>query len=359
MSLDCLKDFIGVQGCTTTTPDSGIFINQLPGVELEMIDSLADEQQVDFIGVYDDIQERAVRRLKTDVNAEFKKRHLLKNITQSIDLGRNLDFVDFAVARVAAPEYRGIALTLRRQDKDFAYSNLQTIYVQEVSVFFTSLNPTTIKIFDIQTGVELFSKDVPAPLDTELVSVQVNQTFESREIIVVYDGTLLDAITYDLQRLKNAVNRRQDGCNLFSISCDDGNRNAELRGMFTPNQNNPEEDIVFGDNSFGLTVKWSVICSFDTFVCNNKETFTRSLWYLLGIELMWERMFTDRLSRFTTFDNNRAKELAKLFEVIYRGGTIDDIVYEGELFMAIDAMDLNDSDYCLECYSEVRIDELI
>ena len=68
MSLNCLKNWILVQGCTTSTPDSGLFINQLPGIELEMIDSLADEQQVDFKGVYADILEWAIRRLEEDVD---------------------------------------------------------------------------------------------------------------------------------------------------------------------------------------------------------------------------------------------------------------------------------------------------
>ena len=72
-----------------------------------MIDKLADEQQVDFNGVWDDVQERAVRRLKTDVNAEFKKRYKLKNITQSIDLERDIDTTS---TTAAGAFYRGFTL---------------------------------------------------------------------------------------------------------------------------------------------------------------------------------------------------------------------------------------------------------
>lgn len=359
MSLNCLKDYIGVQGCTTTTPDSGIFINQLPGIELEMIDSLADEQQVDFNGVYDDIQERAVRRLKTDVNAEFKKRHLLKNVTQSIDMGR---IIDTSVTTPAGAQYRGVALTLNRQDENFAYSNLQTIYVQEVSLYFSSTDATTIKVFDLETGTELFTKAVAAPGSIGFQTITIFETFEAREIFIGYDATSLISVELDLTKLKNATNRTQNGCNFWCISTGLGgtNRNAELRGASaTIATEITESDLTIGDNSFGFSVKWSIICSFDTFVCNNKETFARALWLLLGIELSRERRFTNRLNEFTTFDNNTAKELMNLFEVEYRGGTIDDIVYEGELFMAIDAIDLNNSDYCLECYDEVRIIEVI
>ncbi len=357
MSLECLKNWILVQGCTTSTPDSGLFINQLPGIELEMIDSLADEQQVDFNGVYDDVQERAIRRLKTDVNAEFKKRYLLKNLTQSIDMGRLIDTTSITAL---APQYRGITLTLDRQDENFAYSNLQTIRVQDVSLFFNVNAATTIKVFDLETGTELFTKDVAAPGSTGFQTITILREFTAREIFVAYDATLLSSVEQDLQKLKNAVNRTQDGCTFFCIDCGGTNRNAEIRGATSAITTTVvEDDLTTGDNAFGLSAKWSVTCSFDTFVCNNKEAFSRALWLLLGIELSRERRFTSRLNQFTSFDRNTAKELMKLFEVEYRGGTIDDIAYEGELFMALDAINLNTKDYCLECYSEVRVMEMI
>ena len=357
MSLSCLKNWIGVQGCTTTTPDSGLFINQLPGIELEMIDSLADEQQVDFNGVWDDVQERAVRRFKTDINAEFKKRYLLKNITESIDMGR---LIDTTSVTVASAEYRGVPLTLNRQDENFAFSNLQTFSIPEVSLYFNVDAPTTIKIFDLETGTELFTKAVAAPGSTGWHVITILQEFTSRELFIAYDATLLSSVELDLTKLKNAVNRTQNGCNFFCISCDGGNRNAEIRGATAPITTLvTEADLTIVDNSFGLSVKWSVVCSFDSFVCNNKEAFSRAFWLLLGAELMNERLYTNRLNEFTAFDRNKAKELWKKYEVEYRGGEIDEISYEGELFMALDAINLDLTDYCLVCNDEVRTEEMI
>lgn len=357
MSLNCLKDWIGVQGCTTTTPDSGIFINQLPGIELEMIDSLADEQQVDFNGVWDDVRERAIRRLKTDINAEFKKRYLLKNITESINMER---IIDTTSVTALGAQYRGVALTLDRQDENFAYSNLQTIRIQDISLYFNIAAATTIKVFDLETGTELFTKSVAAPASVGWQVITILQEFTAREIFIAYDATLLSSVEQDLTKLKNAVNRSQGGCNFWRIGCDGSNHNVELRGATSAISTSVAESaLTIGDNSFGLSVKWSVVCSFDALVCNNKEAFTRALWYLLGIELMLERMFTNRLNEFTAFDNNKAKELWNMFEVTYRGGKMDEIIIEGELPMAIDAINLDLADYCLVCNDEVRISEIM
>ena len=358
MSLNCLKGHISVEGCVSTLPNSGIFINQLPGIELEMIDKLADEQQVDFNGVFNDIEERAVRRLKTDINAEFKKRYKLKNITQSIDLEREIDSTSTTPAAV---EYRGFTLELDRTDDNFAFSNLETIYIQTLSLFFTSLDATTIKIFDILTGTELFTQAVPAPGSTGFTTIEIHQTFSERRLFIAYDATNLAGVNFDVTNLRNGINRNQDGCPIVCFSCGGNtNRNAELRaGQATIATTIVEDDITFGDDLFGLSGVWSVICSFDSFVCNNKEAFTTALWYLLGIEMMNERLYSSRLNEFTAFDRNKAKELRNMYEVKYRGGTIDEIEHEGELVIAIDGINLNLNDYCLICYDNIRYEEAV
>ncbi len=370
MSLSCYVDYIGVEGCDETTPDSGLFINQLPGIELKMIDKIADEQQVDFSGVWDDVQARAIRRFKTDINAEFKKMYKLKNITQSIDMERVIDITSTTAAGV---DYRGFTLELDRQDDNFAYSNLETIYVQSVSLYFSSTDATTIKVFDIVTGTELYTQAVAAPAAIGWQTINLFQTFDSRRIFVCYDATLLISVELDVTDLKNAVNRSQTGCNYniacFSCGASSGgaNANAELRaGSATIAATITEDDITFGDDSFGLSGIWSVICSFDALTCNNKETFTRAWWYLLGMELMEERIYTSRLNEFTAFDKNDAKQLLKSFTAKYNGQVIDPETGEvlqtldnGELPMAISAIELNLNDYCLVCNSDVRFMELM
>lgn len=368
MSLDCLKDHIGVEGCITTTPNSGIFINQLPGIGLEMIDKLADEQQIDFNGVWDDVQERAIRRFKTDINSEFKERYKLKNITQSIDLERE---IDTASTTPVAAEYRGFTLELDRTDDNFAYSNLETIYIQTLSLYFTSTNATTIKVFDILTGTELFSQAVPAPSVIGWTTINIYQTFTQRRLFVAYDATLLTGVNFDVTDLRNGINSSQTGCTVVCFSCGGGgvsgtNRNAELRaGQATIAATIVEDDITFGDDLFGLSGIWSVICSFDGFVCNNKDSFTTALWYLLGIELMTERLYTSRLNEFTAYDRNKANELLRLFtrkyngQVINEDGEVIQTLDDGELTMAVDGINLNLNDYCLVCNEPVRYDEVI
>ena len=46
-------------------------------------------------------------------------------------------------------------------------------------------------------------------------------------------------------------------------------------------------------------------------------------------------------------------------QVLIENSLFDEIDYEGEFLMAIDATNLNNADYCLECNDEVRVMEMI
>jgi len=350
--MECFRDYIGLEGCTTTTPDSGLFINQLPGIELELFDKLADPQQLNFTGVYNDIQTRAIRRFKTDINSEFKKRYQLKSITQSIDIGKTVG----ATTTASAADYRGFTLELDRQGGTSAFSNLQSIRIQELNLFFTSTNATTIKVFDMDLGTELHSQAVAAPASTGFTNIKIFKTFTARRLFVAYDATLLNGQLLDITLLQNAILSGQGGCYL-SYSCG-GNRNAEVRaGSATIASTITESDITIGTDTFGLSGVFSVICDWETFVCNNRDAFANAFWYLLGAETMSERLNSNRLNEFTTFDRNTAGELRKFFEIKYKGGKIDDILEEGELPLVLDGIDVNLSDYCIICNDEIRFEE--
>ena len=69
----------------------------------------------------------------------------------------------------------------------------------------------------------------------------------------------------------------------------------------------------------------------ETLICENKELLSVALWYLLGAELMWERINSSRLNRYTTIDRARAKDL--------RGEFMN--LFQSELEVAVAGIDLS------------------
>lgn len=67
--LSCFDNLIGILGCNSVAPDSGLYINSLPGITLEKVDSVADAEQVTYLGVWEDVKQRAILRFRTQLMA--------------------------------------------------------------------------------------------------------------------------------------------------------------------------------------------------------------------------------------------------------------------------------------------------
>jgi hypothetical protein len=71
--MSCLTDYIGLKICGNENPESGVFINSLPGISIEMMDSIAESEQITFKGVWADVQTEAWNRFYIDFMDETNK----------------------------------------------------------------------------------------------------------------------------------------------------------------------------------------------------------------------------------------------------------------------------------------------
>lgn len=71
--MSCLTDYIGLQLCNEDAPESGLYINSLPGISIESMDKIAESEQVTFKGVWTDVQDVAWTRFYLDFITELNK----------------------------------------------------------------------------------------------------------------------------------------------------------------------------------------------------------------------------------------------------------------------------------------------
>lgn len=73
--MTCFIDYIGLSLCAGAyeSPASGIYINSLPGISMESLDKIADQEQINYLGVWDDVQANALPDFKVDIMAEIRK----------------------------------------------------------------------------------------------------------------------------------------------------------------------------------------------------------------------------------------------------------------------------------------------
>jgi hypothetical protein len=330
--MDCLIDHIGIYGCGDSAPASGLYVNSLPGIELKGIDKVATAEQVNLSGVWDDVQQRASKRMSNDVVSAFKKRYKIKTVSQMIEIPKTID-ADSTTASSA--QYRGFIVELNQSGDLLVDSNLQVIYIQNLYLYLPSAVNTTIKIFDLDLGTTLKSSALTGAEGWNTVTIL--ESYSARRIFVCYDATTVNSVELSVSDLGNAINNSIGGADI----------NGATSTLASPT------DYTEGNNTFGLRGQVSIRCSFEKIICNNLETFVNAWLYLLGVELMNETLYTSRLNNYS-IGKEKAKELRMYFQAMYNGGIIDGSPFAGELNQAIEGITLDQLDCCIECNAPIR-----
>lgn len=83
--LECLDGYVGLWYCDTAYGQaaSGLYVNQLPGVSIESIDMTANDEQITYLGLWDDVQKAAKPRFRLD---------FITKLTECFKLSRGCDY---------------------------------------------------------------------------------------------------------------------------------------------------------------------------------------------------------------------------------------------------------------------------
>jgi hypothetical protein len=327
-----------------------MYLDSLPGIEIANIDGVASEQQLNFLGIWNDLQTTTVDTFREDVIQEFGKRYLLKQITQTVDLGKQID-INSLSAPVAGHQY-GTLIETSQQGTHFAASNLQDIYIQTVNFFWSGSNSVpslTLVITDADLGEILYTMTVGNAVPG-WNQIWVDRQFSVRRLYIFISGNFDNYVKLDLSqfRLDNFTNLDWgfSGTQLyfswFGAGCQ-----ARVRAVDHTVANNTD---TISTNTFGVSVVMSIRCSYDTIVCSNRKHFASAWQHCLAIELLNYRLNSSRLNKWTTILKEQAQALQTIFIHKYRGG-VDlktGLEYPGKLQLAVTSIALNDADCCLK-----------
>ncbi len=323
-------------GCGSADPESNRFINSLPGMPLEAIDKIASSQQKTFLGVWNSVEDRSISKFSTQIISAFKRKYKIKSIQQSINLGRVID-VSSPVA--TDTDYAGGLIDLSFQNSDYVKSNLMMISFQSLAVYVSSIpgDDVPVKIYNDLTKEILFEDVIPEDTPVGWYNIKVNKLLDAEKLAFVYKTSEFEAVHLELSPL---VANTFCGC-AASYGC-----NGSLSGIRASDTTFLTTDT--GTDTFGISAVFSLVCKYDKLICSNLAHFTDALWYLMGSEMMVERIYSPRLN-FWTINDEEAKELLALYQT----------EFEKAMEIAIDGIDLDMGDCCLECENIVSYAESI
>jgi len=340
---------VGIRSCNGPASLSGLYVDTLPGIDLSWIDQIADDQQVTYQGVFNDLMTNALTTFRDDIWEEFSKRYLIKQITQQVDLGFQYD-TDPLTPNAMGME-AGILLETTFAGSQVAQSNLLQPFVQNVSFFWSGTNGSpsyTITVYDADLNTQLYTV-TNATAVAGWNTTWVNQQFAARRVYILVSGNFDNYVDLNISQF-NLNNFGGIGWNW------NGGLNVYWSGWACANRvngatYNPQTFAsATGANTYGVSAQISAKCTFDSLVCRNMQHFASAFQLLLAQELMDYRIYSVRDNTWTTLKLDQAKQMRRLFELKYRGG-VDEatgVTYPGKLRMAIESIELNQGDCCLK-----------
>jgi len=323
-----LLNYIGIRGFDANPP-SRRFINELPGITMRNMQKVVNEEQVTFLGSWQDVQSRGWMRLSTDIRNKMRSTYNLKTTRELISITSS----DVADTIVASEHYRGIIV-----GSGYDFNGFFAFHIRSIKLKAAAAAGIIVKIFD-QDGSELDSYSINTVVGKNTISV--NRSYAARELFIAVDASNIDLYQSEFH-IPSLHMYYESVCDLLGHSDKVTVYSAEAM------KETPSVHTKTGI-SYGLSVDMMATCDYSSIVSYNLVSFLPAWMYLCGAELMLERQFSNKKNELTTVDAEMAEELRDH----YTGE------YENALNDAIKGIRIDKCDTCIECREYVtRVERL-
>lgn len=289
--MGCLSNTIGIRSdCDTTAPDSGLYINDLPGISLNFVDATINEEYASGKDLINKKIALAEEQIKNEVYTYFNDKVYAESLIDNNRLGEYQENLQLVSSQ--SGKWKGIKIDL---DK----SGYTKLFISSISLFLASAITTDVKIFNLITGKELASKSVTTVAD-EPTAVTFNQEIQTERqptvIFIAYDSGVADSRKTILSNTRY-YNECSECCYSNAVF-------TATSGTIDKNKDLISDNLVSENNTGGLSVEYSVYCTLDNFVCNHSRLLALPLMYKVGEMLATEAMHSDRVNSYINIDDN-------------------------------------------------------
>jgi hypothetical protein len=269
-----------------TPSRSGLYANQLPGVTLNLLDDLTKDEQEDWEEFWSDIYDRSCVNFAGDVQAKLADKFhidlkLLSRETSSFKEDVNVN--------------SGLAgIKLEYNLPKYGRLNIITIEVTSES----EVEDVPIYFYDTDGDGKLLHTET-VDIVSGLNTIHIDESFDVDKLFIAFDSS---SVSPGLS-FRETKNRYFSNCHYFHFS--------DLSCLFPCHSGS--NGSVTQVNGGGINVIYNATCSIEKLIEDNINIFRESFWYRIGLELMRERVFSDRFNRWTTMSAEDAAEKQKTY----------------------------------------------
>ncbi len=276
--MGCFTDYLGLKGITAS-PVSGLFINDLPGINFEKSDAVADTDYATGIEFINAKITHAIGLVTDDLRhflAPYFKLH---------------SQIDHQLTAEYKTGYHAVSAANRGLKLEKTSSTLTKLFVNRVKVLSNTPGANVITITDGGIATN-YTVTLAAGVEQW---VEINYIANRDIIFITMDNT---ALAMSKGKVKKS-------------SCSNCGKRYQTFRVWGWNGTRTKSE------HYGLRADVSVICSDDDLACVLKERIKYPVLYKFGVEFMKEVQETDRLNYFTLVGREQAGELQQSFEEDY------------------------------------------
>lgn len=276
----CLEDFIGVK-CLTSNPKSGLWINDLPGINLRYAADIVDSDGMSGLQFLKEKVDYATKLVIQELNAIALPYFRLNGLVDQIESGIFKD-----TYQVWPVGYRGTKIKASR-------GRLMRIRINNIK--FKSQAASSALTFQIRDGLNIETYTGTTDVDG-YYEFNPEYISKSNEVYVLVNTS---GYSCNKTELKAGCGCSTKTSKFLTATGWDGNTNKTA------------------NTTFGLVVDATAECSYDEFACMVISKLGFPILFKAGTEIVKEAVGTDRLNSITLLDTDKANFLLKDFEEQY------------------------------------------
>lgn len=351
----CFDSVVGIKGCHEPASCKH-YVNDLIGISTELVDKIADADFETYLDVFNTCKKNALNTLQTDVLDVLlrdKNRVRFENVLYNSETARIIRPFESETFDNA---FIGVLLTTAKSKYSF-------VKFKSLSLFPTVTIKVIPKLFDYETNAFIWS----GTEELDLVANQVNEIIFDQTIDSNKHRALIAVL--EIQPLSNVPSLNLLSCNRFDehdcevknlCDCLDGYGESVLSEIpysaigldekdefaIYPFVSDTLSDLSQAEiiKSF-ICVDLDIICSLESFLCENKERFADALKHKIGANIMDAKLGGFRL-------NNMAKG-----NLEYTAAKKDEynLQYKNILTIIVPTLPLSGVSMCWKCDEKVGI----
>lgn len=273
----CLDNFIGVR-CLTTDPKSGLWINDLPGINLGYAADIVDRGGMSGLQFLKEKIDYATKLVVEEIAGYLMPFYRINSIVDEIKVG---DYYPYFVTPLNVD--RGVYIKSSK-------SRLLRLRVNKIKLKLQNLNYSTV--IEVDDGLNVTTYNVTTDNSGEVI-LEPNILTGTGEVWVTLKD--INAVPAKSEVKKNC------GCSTKS------SKYLTAHGW----------DGKIINQTYGFEVSVVAECNYDEFACIIASKLPFPILYKSGLEIVKEALTTDRLNAITLLDSEKVDFLLKEFQDQY------------------------------------------